>query len=307
MIILKSTQITHGKVILIGEHSVVFGYHALALPTPSIQIKTVLTDIKAVTCTLVTNDYTGELSRAPKNFAGIIWTVQEIRQRYSIKSAFELRFEGEIPEERGLGSSAAVALGTIKVMQEHFNLHLTKAEIIELANAAETINHGSASGLDVATVNSNHLVSFSKQSGPTEIRAKLGGFLVIADSGELGNTKEAVQLVSSELRQNPSKNNLMARLDTLATQALTSFEEHDAHSFGKKMTEANEILASFGLTTNRLDELINRAINNGALGSKISGGGLGGIVISLAETRASAQAIQHAQAELSANIWIEEI
>lgn len=304
---MQSKVITHGKVILIGEHSVVYGFLALALPTPSIQIETVLTEIATPDNQLVTSDYDGPLESAPANYGGIVFAATELVHKFQIDQKFSLTFNGEIPEERGLGSSAAVALGTIKVLQKHFNLHLTNDEITSLANAAETINHGSASGLDVATVSSNHLISFTKQSGLTQVREKLGAYLVIADSGELGNTKQAVAQVRGQLRENPARSNGLAQLNHYAELTLQSFTQHDSVLLGEQMNAAQRVLHGFDLSTAKIDALIDEALANGALGSKISGGGLGGIVISLAADQAVAEQIKLAQNKIAKNIWIEEI
>ena len=69
---------------------------------------------------------------------------------------------------------------------------------MEITNHAEMINHGKASGLDAATVNSDYLVFFNKQDGPKQLSQKLGATLLIMDTGELGNTKVAVQSVKTK-------------------------------------------------------------------------------------------------------------
>lgn len=297
---------SHGKVILIGEHSVVYDYDALALPAKNLEIKTTIFE-SHLGLWLRTHNYDGKLYDAPSEYAGIKYLIDEIIKKNYLDQHISLEFTGKIPEERGLGSSAAVAVGTIEVLNEHFGLDYTEQEIIDLANKAETINHGSASGLDVATVKSDYLVSFNKKSGPRLIRSKLGAFLVIADSGELGNTKEAVTLFRDQVTNETVKKNLLDDLGKIGPKAIYAWKQKDIVGFGDLMNQSQKILAEFKLSTPKLDELIKIALEAGALGSKLSGGGLGGIVISLAATKEEAEEIAYQQRNIINQTWIEDI
>lgn len=206
----------HGKVILIGEHSVVYGYNALALPIQALNITTTVEETDGPIW-MDTNHYHGAFFDAPSDYDGIKYIVKTLLAKAPDASHVKITYTGEIPMERGLGSSAVVALGTTKALSKFLNLNLSHEEIMKITNHAEMINHGKASGLDAATVSSDYLVFFNKQDGPQQLSQKLGSTLLIMDTGELGNTKEAVQSVKQQMDESEFKKQQINRLGKLAT------------------------------------------------------------------------------------------
>lgn len=136
---------------------------------------------------------------------------------------------------------------------------------------------------------------------------KLGATLLIMDTGELGNTKIAVQSVKKQMDESESKKKQIARLGELATATQTNWFKQNAEEVGKIFDEAQSILASFKLSTKRIDNICKIANENGALGAKLSGGGLGGIVIALCPDQKTAQEIAKKASANFDNYWIEEI
>lgn len=296
----------HGKVILIGEHSVVYGYNALALPIQALNISTTVEETAGPTW-MDTNHYHGAFFDAPDEYDGIKYIVKTMLAKVADAPNVKITYSGEIPIERGLGSSAVVALGTTKALSQFLNLNLDHDEIMEITNHAEMINHGKASGLDAATVSSDYLVFFNKQDGPQQLSQKLGATLLIMDTGELGNTKVAVQAVKKQMDESDLKKKQITRLGELATATQENWLKQNAKEIGKIFNEAQSILASFDLSTKKIDNICKIANENGALGTKLSGGGLGGIVIVLCPDQETAQKIaKKAQANFD-NYWIEEI
>ena len=162
---MQTSCTAHGKVILIGEHSVVYGYDALAMPIKALHITTSVEETAGTTW-MDTALYHGPFFEAPDDSNGLKYVVRELCKRAGKEIPVKLTYTGEIPIERGLGSSATVALGTTKALSQFLGLKLTEQDIMDITNHAETINHGKASGLDAASVNSESLVFFSKQAGP---------------------------------------------------------------------------------------------------------------------------------------------
>lgn len=296
----------HGKVILIGEHSVVYGYDALALPIQALNITTTVEETDGPTW-MDTTHYHGAFFDAPAEYDGIKYIVKTLLERVKNAPNLKITYTGEIPMERGFGSSAVVALGTTKAVSQFLGLTLSESEIMEITNHAEMINHGKASGLDAATVNSDYLVFFNKQDGPKQLSQKLGATLLIMDTGELGNTKVAVQSVKKQMDKSDLKKKQIARLGELATATRQNWFNQNAEEIGKIFNEAENILASFKLSTERIDNICKIANENGALGAKLSGGGLGGIVIALCPNQEVAQKIAEKAKANFDNEWIEEI
>ena len=307
IIVNKKVEVkAHGKVILIGEHSVVYGYNALALPIQALNISTTVEETAGLTW-MDTNHYHGAFFDAPDEYDGIKYIVKTMLAKVADAPNVKITYSGEIPIERGLGSSAVVALGTTKALSQFLNLNLDHDEIMKITNHAEMINHGKASGLDAATVSSDYLVFFNKQDGPQQLSQKLGATLLIMDTGELGNTKVAVQAVKKQMDESDLKKKQITRLGELATATQENWLKQNAKEIGKIFNEAQSILASFDLSTKKIDNICKIANENGALGTKLSGGGLGGIVIALCPDQETAQKIaKKAQVNFD-NYWIEEI
>lgn len=302
---MKSSYLAHGKVIIIGEHSVVYGYDALAMPIKVLHIKTTVEDADEMW--MDTARYHGPFFDAPDEYNGLKYVVKTMREKAKSQQPLKITYTGEIPMERGFGSSATVALGTTKAMNQFFDLNLTEDEIMAVTNHAEMINHGKASGLDAATVNSDYLVFFNKKMGPKKLHAKLGATLLILDTGQLGNTKEAVTKVRNLLDKSVDAKNNMQRLGELADITKKAWIAHDVQTVGKVFNEAQEILHSFGISTEKIDQLQQIALANQALGFKLSGGGLGGITITLCKNSQIAKNIAGKCQNIISNYWIEEI
>lgn len=304
----KKISVTiHGKTILIGEHSVVYGKDALALPIKSLNITTTVESGKTDQTVMITNHYQGPYLQAPQEYDGLKYVFETLNQKANNTLPLQITYTGEIPMERGFGSSAVVALGTTRALNEYFALNLSEKEIMAITNHAETINHGKASGLDAATVNSDYLVFFNKKIGPHPLTQKLGATLLIMDTGELGNTKKAVELVRSQIQASPKNAQKIERLGELATNTKKLWLTQDANKIGAIFNEAEDILASFGISTKRIDTICQIAKENGALGAKLSGGGLGGIVLALCPNEKTAQKIAQKAKDHFTNYWIEEI
>lgn len=302
---MKSSYLAHGKVILIGEHSVVYGYNALAMPIMSLHIRTTVEPASEMW--MDTERYQGPFFMAPDEYDGLKYVVKTMINLAHSDEQLKISYSGQIPIERGLGSSATVALATTRAMDDYFKLRLTEEQIIAITNHAEMINHGKASGLDAATVNSDYLVFFNQQDGPRLIKTKLGATLLIMDTGELGSTKKAVTLVHEQVNSSPKAAAKIKRLGILADNTKEAWLTKDLHQVGACFNEAETILSSFGLATPKIDQLQKIAFDHHALGFKLSGSGLGGIVIALCENQEKAQEIAAKCQNIAINSWIEEI
>lgn len=303
---MKSSYLGHGKVILIGEHAVVYGYNALAMPIKSLQIKATVEPAK--TMWMDTTGYQGPLFQSPAEYDGLKYVVKTMLAKAESQAAVKLTYTGEIPIERGLGSSATVALATVRAMNEYFKMALTEKEVMAITNHAEMINHGKASGLDAATVNSDYLVFFNRKDGPQTLKTILGATLLIMDTGELGNTKQAVNMVHEEVQNSTAKAANIQRLGQLADDTKQAWLNQDQAEVGHIFNEAQTNLASLNLSTPKIDLLQKMVlVEKGVLGFKLSGSGLGGIVIVLCRDQTVAQKIAAKCRQQVASSWIEEI
>ena len=178
-------------------------------------------------------------------------------------------------------------------------------------HTAEIVAHNTPSGLDAKTCLSDKAIKFIKNKGFSYIDLNLDAYLVIADTGIYGNTGEAVQNVKNLGSKADIPLKKLGEQTDEMTKILTENNESKKEkldNIGKIMTKANTELGKLNITIEKTELFIKTAIENGANGAKISGGGLGGCVIALAENLEIAEKIKNSLTKCGAeNIWIEYI
>ena len=209
--------------------------------------------------------------------------------------SFEITTRSDFPHERGLGSSAAAAGAIIRAVLDACQRDASADELFTLTQLAEQVAHGKPSGLDAAATSSPHPIRF--QGGrmrPLDQRIEQA-HLVIADSGVHGSTRQAVGGLRLRHEENTGTiGPLIDELGALAQAAVTALGDGDAPALGATMDRAHTVLAELDLSLPVLDELTASARRAGALGAKLTGGGLGGCVIALADSAQAADRIRAA-------------
>ena len=175
---------SHSKIILIGEHSVVYGYPAIAIPLKKIEIECLVEEAK----TSFFYNKTDTLSVA-------VFTALKHLKKENAKIKYKIT--SQIPPKRGMGSSAAVSIAAIQAVFDYFEENLDDELLEKLVHTAEIVAHNTPSGLDAKTCLSDKAIKFIKNKGFSYIDLNLDAYLVIADTGIYGNTGEAIQNVKS--------------------------------------------------------------------------------------------------------------
>ena len=302
----------HGKVILMGEHSVVYGYPAIALPFAEAKIEGNIT-YEFGEIWLESDFYTGELRNAPKEREHLVCAVHSTLEHLEQeKKNLKIVIKSDLPASRGLGSSAAVAVAVIRALFHYFGKQIIDEELMALAHKAEQIAHGNPSGIDVLTTAFEQPIWFCKsveKKGIKEIKPihiSLPAYLIVADTEIYGQTKEAVEIISSKLRKDPQETKkLLNELGSFSVMAAKAIEHKDCNTLGGLMNKAHRNLRLLGVSHPVLDHLTERAVEFGALGAKMTGGGLGGCMICLTDTRETAEEIaEKLKPEGAKNTWI---
>lgn len=282
----------HSKIILMGDHSVVYGYPAIAIPLTNIEIECHIYPAKEQ----LHFDFYDPLSTA-------IYTA--LKHLHCINSPISYTIYSKIPQKRGMGSSAAVSIAAIRAVFDYFGKSIDVKDLEILVNESEIIAHSAPSGLDAKTCLSDKAITFIRNIGFSTLDIDLDAYLVIADTGIHGNTREAVEKVAQNEETNLPH---LAALGDLTKIVQTAIQEKNSQQIGHAMTQAHEHLRAMGVSIDEVDQLVNLALKNGAIGSKMSGGGLGGCIIALTNTETTAKNIsQLLEAKGAFQTWIKKV
>lgn len=298
-----------GKIILMGEHAVVYGEPAIAMPFPGVKVKATIYKGNG-SVLLDCLYYKGVLSNAPETLLGLTKVIKNITESLGEElKDFSINIESTIPPERGMGSSAAVAIATIRAQYDFFNRPLTYDEVLKWTDVSEKIVHGNPSGIDAAIISGEKTLYYIKGKPFIPFEFKLDAYLIVGDTGKKGQTKAAVEGVRQFIESNPEKGRALVReLGALTMSAKSSIEDNDAKKLGEAMTRAHNILDKLGVSDDNLNHLVSEALKSGALGAKLTGGGRGGCMIALASSREEANYISSKLLSRGAkNTWISSL
>lgn len=291
----------HGKIILIGEHAVVYNHPAISIPFFETQCE--VTVDKAEEMTILSDIFTGKLEDAPNSLEPItqlVLTLQDTLQMPEVA----IQITSNIPEGSGMGSSAAVASSIVEAMYDFLDLPLEDKVRYHWTQFAETLAHGNPSGIDALTTTYHNGWLFQKNKKPIPFSSQLPAYLVVGNSLEKGNTRESVMHV----REQVDKFGKKASIEAIAIETSKCFDAYlqmDAKTVGACLTAAQEALKQLGVSTNKIDSMVQDALELGALGAKLTGGGNGGCVIALSASEEDAILIRnHWQEKFTHQVWI---
>lgn len=277
-----------GKVILFGEHAVVYGQPAIAVPVTEVAAKAIITPdpaaapgsihITAPQINLEAN--LSDLPAADPLAAAIRSTLDALNIKQP--PAFKLRVTSTIPVAGGLGSGAAVSVAIIRAVSAFLGHPLPDDQVSAIAFEVEKLHHGTPSGIDNTVITYNKSIYYVKDKPIETISIAKPFTLVIADTGISTPTKETVADVRDAWEGDPeSYNNIFETIGYLASAARKSIEQGTNEALGPLMNTNHQLLQQLNVSSPELDKLALAARNAGAFGAKLSGGGRGGNIIAL--------------------------
>lgn len=280
------------KLILCGEHSVVYGRPAIALPLPALRVRARMTvtprpfiihapDVDEI---IAAGDLSGETLNPLARIAQL--TLAHVKQQPPLA---ELTITSDIPVGANLGSGAAVAVAVARAIAAFFGVELSSCEASALAYEVEKIHHGTPSGIDNTVVAHEQPVWFVKASEPRVLHMSGTLPLVIGDTGFSTPTRIPVGDVRATWERDRERmEGLFNAITSLVYISREALEKGELAMLGHAMNANHMLLQQMGVSCEPLDALCNAAREAGALGAKMSGGGRGGNMIALARD------VQHA-------------
>ncbi len=290
-----------GKVILFGEHAVVYGRPALAVPVTQVHADVEVEDSPAPGIWVDAPDISlrCEISALPAAHA-LRTVIHNIFRTLKISSPppLAIRITSTIPVASGLGSGAAVSVAIIRAMSSAVNRPLSDEQVNALAYETEKLHHGTPSGIDNTVITYAKPVYFIKQP-PSPGRRGAGGSpaqrgevqtfsvarpftLVIADTGVPAPTKESVGDVRKLWEADKAHwEAIFDKVGEIVQAARKAIETGKTDRLGPLMDANHALLQRMTVSSPELDRLILAAREAGALGAKLSGGGRGGNLLAL--------------------------
>ena len=255
-----------GKVILLGEHGVVYGRHALAVPLPD-AVRVTLREAPALS-----HDLPGAYVDRLLDALGVTDT------------GWRIDVDCRLPLGKGLGSSAAIAVAVARAFNARLGLGLDAERINAIAFESEKFAHGTPSGID------NTLATFARpmlfrndgnlRCDTLELVAPPP--LVVAWGEETGRTSEMVAAVRARYeRAQPNFEALFDQMDALSREGAALLAAADWRALGERMNICQGLLNAIGVSTPGLERMISLARYSGAAGAKLTGAGGGGSIVAL--------------------------
>lgn len=293
-----------GKVILFGEHAVVYGEPAVGLAL-SRGVKVRLVPGTGKVHIETSSEF--DLVRPSKRAASPKQLVERALGDTAKMSDVEIQLG--FPPMSGFGSSAAIAIALLRAKQKKWS----NRKLLEATIEVERVAHAKPSGVDPAIILWEEPIVFRNTSRGREIkrlkRPRGAVWMVIGAAGAHGGTATTVSRIAEMRRTSPRLvRSAMATIGETARAGARGLERHELDAVGNAMDMAHGVLSGLGLVSMQVDEAVQAARGAGALGAKMSGaGGAGGAFVAVAPDEATAKKVQRKLARLYIPSWLERL
>ena len=281
-----------GKIILVGEHAVVYGRPAVAVPVNQVQAEALVEDGQEGQGIIIVAADLGltltlKQAASDKALHPLEMTVVGVLEYLGLglEQNLTITVRSTIPIARGLGSGAAVSTAIVRAVAQHLARELTPEEVSSLVFEVERLHHGTPSGIDNTVIARERPVYFVRGDAPVTLQVRKAVSLVIADTGVASPTKEVVDAVREAWRHDRGRyDDLFDRIAAVVAKVRRAMENGDLEAVGLMMDKNHSLLQEMDVSSPLLDSLVDAARRRGALGAKLSGAGRGGNMIALVST-----------------------
>ena len=213
-------------------------------------------------------------------------------QRYGYKNVkVNISFENML---KGVGRSASKYSAVVLALGNFLGHKIDAQEVSEIAYLGDVVSHGGTpSGIDTSTVTFGGFISYRKSEGIKKLDLDYKLPLVLVDSGEPARTSYTVPMVRRQREEKPEYvNAIFDKIDSISSRGVDALRNKNFNELGSLMLENHSLLKDLGVSTPKLDGIVDSAMKNGALGAKLTAGGGGGCAIILAADEDAATKIK---------------
>ena len=272
-----------GKIILLGEHAVVYGRPAIALPIPLAVEAMVRREGQGINIVIPRWGLEQPVHANTQGLSGILAKI--LNDLDLDRENMTIEVFPHIPRAMGLGGSSALAVAILRALDAQFDLGMDNSRINELAYECEKAAHGTPSGVDNTVATYGTPLRYQQVDGKPifrDLRLTEPLQLVVGITGRESLTADTVAQVRNAWTQHPDRyNSIFDQIGSLTEAAEQALEQGKLGDLGDLMNLCHGYLNALQLSTPELEELIHIARANGALGAKLTGGGGGGSMIAL--------------------------
>jgi mevalonate kinase len=297
------------KVILFGEHFVVYGEPAIVIAIDKrVYAKTEIRNDKRLHLRSVNLNLAGyfenrtfkteqgNLKEAKLKFEPVKFVVEKVLEKYGENVGLDIEINSTVPVAAGLGSSAAVLAAVTASVSALLNLTMPKEDIFRVTYEAEKIVHGTPSGIDPAISTFGGALLFQMDTGFKPLEAKMDIPLIIGDTGVERSTRVQVEKVRDINERYPRvMEPIMLAAREIVLKAIEALKENSLETLGDLMNINHALLYGIGVSDESLEWLTNAARKAGAFGAKLTGAGGGGCMIALAKDERIPQVVEAIQ------------
>lgn len=308
------TATAPAKIILFGEHAVVYGRPAIAVPLKELRARAIvsadpLAPAGAIRIQAPAVDLDADLADLPPDEPFVLG-VQGVLETLGLYRcpACRIRITSGIPMAAGFGSGAATSVALVRAFSSFLGHPLKDEQVNQLVYKLEKIYHGTPSGIDNTVITYEQPVFFIRDHPIQKFRISQPFSLIIADTGIPSKTAITVGTVRAGWKADSRRYEaLFEQIGEIVQQARLALETGDVDALGPLMNANQASLQELGVSSPALEGLIRTARQSGATGAKLSGGGGGGNMIAVASEESVKSVAQELLAAGAASVLISQI
>ncbi len=296
----SSTASAPAKVILTGEHAVVYNEPALVMAIDkrayvfaettrggNVELESEGRN-EVVRYPLEPTTPSSKTKQETSNLSPYLPIARQIARSAEYSGGFKVRIRSAIPAAAGLGSSAAIAVAMTAALARCLDMKLKREEVSKIALESEKVVHGQPSGIDNMISTWGGLIVYRRNEGFLPLRTQARLQIVVGLTGIERSTGEQVAKVAETVRHHGKVSQLLLHcIGHLTIEAVEAIRERKMETLGELLSLNHWLVNALGVSHPLLDRLVYASIGSGALGAKLTGAGGGGCIVALVNDKSS--------------------